>query len=67
MGWLDEHSGSVTAIATIVLAAITAIYVYLTRSLANSSRDAILEAQNAKIPVSDLLRCKLAFELLSQR
>lgn len=54
MGWLDEHSGSVTAIATIVLAAITAIYVYLTRSLANSSRDAILEAQNAKIPVSDL-------------
>jgi hypothetical protein len=52
--WLDQHSGSVTALATIVLALITGIYVRLTRSLANaneslatSSQKVLVETQRA--------------------
>jgi|SRR5215472_4799960 len=50
--WLDVHSGSVQAILAAVLVAVTVVYVWLTRTLANraadsvkASRDTIAEIQ----------------------
>jgi hypothetical protein len=36
---LDAHSGSITALATILLAVLTAVYVYLTKSIASAVRE----------------------------
>lgn len=47
MHWLDQHSGSLTAIATAALVIITAIYVVLTRRLAKDNEDMLLETRSA--------------------
>ena len=44
--WLDAHSGAITAIATIVLVIVTAVYVVLTKRLAQATRDLVVEAQS---------------------
>jgi hypothetical protein len=45
MTWLQQNSGAVQAIATIVLVAVTVVYVYFTRSLANKAKE---QAEAAK-------------------
>jgi hypothetical protein len=47
MDWLDQHSGTVTAFASVALALITVGYVLLTRSLAVSSARLLRETAEA--------------------
>jgi hypothetical protein len=43
--WLDQHSGSATALVTLVLACITSVYVYFTHGLLTEARK---ESENRK-------------------
>ena len=45
VSWMDAHSSAITAIATIVLVVVTAVYVRLTNRLVKASRDLVVEAQ----------------------
>lgn len=45
LSWTDAHSSAITAIATIILVIVTAIYVVLTNRLVKASRDLVVEAQ----------------------
>jgi hypothetical protein len=60
MDWLDTHSGSVQAIATLVLVAITGYYAWVTRALARETRTILLSSARATLqsrmdPVSEIM------------
>jgi len=52
MSWLQDNSAAIQAVATLVLVAVTIIYVYFTRSLANQAKEqaeaAMTQADAAK-------------------
>lgn len=45
MKWLNQNSGAVQAVATVVLVAVTAIYAYLTRSISREMKSQREDAQ----------------------
>ena len=49
MDWLDSHSGSVQAIATLVLVAITGYYAWVTRMLVRETRTTLLASARATL------------------
>jgi hypothetical protein len=49
MDWLDSHSGSVQAIATLVLVALTAFYAWATRALVRETRTTLQAAARATL------------------
>jgi hypothetical protein len=49
MDWLDTHSGSVQAIATLVLVAITGYYAWVTRMLVRETRTTLLASARATL------------------
>jgi hypothetical protein len=49
MDWLDSHSGSVQALATLVLVALTAFYAWTTRSLVRETRNTLQAAARATL------------------
>jgi hypothetical protein len=49
MDWLDSHSGSVQALATIVLVSLTAYYAWTTRALAQETRRTVQTASRATL------------------
>jgi hypothetical protein len=49
MDWLDSHSGSAQAIATLVLVAITAYYAWVTRMLVRETRTTLLASARATL------------------
>ena len=49
MDWLDSHSGSVLAIATFVLVAITGYYAWVTRGLVRETRTIMLASARATL------------------
>jgi len=49
MDWLDSHSGSVQAIATLVLVALTGYYAWVTRGLVRETRTIMLASARATL------------------
>jgi hypothetical protein len=49
MDWLDSHSGSVQALATLVLVAITGYYAWVTRMLVRETRTTLLASARATL------------------
>src|SRR4030081_2619915 len=49
MDWLDSHSGSVQALATLVLVGLTGYYAWVTRSLVRETRTMLLAAARATL------------------
>jgi hypothetical protein len=49
MDWLDTHSGSVQAIATLVLVGITGYYAWVTRMLVRETRTTLLASARATL------------------
>src|SRR6266851_1776621 len=49
MDWLDSHSGSVQAIATLVLVGITGYYAWVTRMLVRETRTTLLASARATL------------------
>src|SRR6266851_7997406 len=49
MDWLDSHSGSVQAIATLVLVALTGYYAWVTRALVRETRTIMLASSRATL------------------
>jgi hypothetical protein len=72
MDWLDSHSGSVQAIATLVLVALTGYYAWAARALWRVTRTAVLGSARAELQgrmdrISEILiREPELFRLLDQ-
>lgn len=56
LDWLNDNAGAVTAIATVLLAIITAIYVGFTRSLSKRSTQSALAAERSASAAEQALR-----------
>ncbi len=60
--WLNENSGAIQALATIVLVAVTGVYVVLTKGYVDSTKRLADEARGAR---EDAVRPLIAIELAS--
>jgi hypothetical protein len=56
MDWLNSNAGAVTAIATLVLVAITGFYAWRTHTIANETRTLAAETRKMVVATEDMVR-----------